>query len=374
MAKNKKRKEEKKKSNGYQIELIGIFLVILSIIGFGAYGPVGRMVKAFGIFLCGTWYSIFLVALIVVGVYMMIKRQSVKFYTTKLIGIYIIIISILMSSHIPYLEKNDLNGMKVLNETVNNFLASTKVLADAQGGGIIGGLFSLLFLKLVDLKGTKIIIVALLVCGVFLFTGMSIFDIIKKASSKAKSGLKKARDEIKNKPLKSNDKPKDVKDDNKIVVSSMDELIHMSDETIEKEPIEVKHENVETKEPNMRANALLDAIENIGYIYPPISLLSKGKKSNEKENTDLIKINIPILEQVFHDFSIEAKVVAANVGPSVTQYEMEVKAGTKVSKILSINREIALALGAKDVRIQAPIPGKKTIGVEIPNKSISMVQ
>ena len=72
---------------------------------------------------------------------------------------------------------------------------------------------------------------------------------------------------------------------------------------------------------------------------------------------------MPILEQVFHDFNIEAHVVAANVGPSVTQFEMEVKAGTKVSKILSINREIALALGAKDVRIQAPIPGKKTIGV-----------
>lgn len=375
MAKNKKRKEEKKKSNGYQTELIGVLLVILSIIGFGAYGPVGRMVKAFGIFLCGTWYFIFLLSLMAVGIYMMIKRQTVKFYTTKLIGLYILIISILMLSHTKYLEENGLKGMEILGETVNNFLASTKVVADAQGGGIIGGLFSLLFVKLVDLKGTKIVIIALFVSGIFLFTGMSIFDIIKKASSKAKSGLKKAHDEIKNKPLKTKESPKDVKDDNKIVVSSMDELIHMSDEIekSEKEPLEVKHEPLEVKEPNMNASVLLDAIDNIGYIYPPISLLSKGKKGNEKENTDLIKINIPILEQVFHDFSIEAKVVAANVGPSVTQYEMEVRAGTKVSKILSINREIALALGAKDVRIQAPIPGKKTIGVEIPNKSISMV-
>lgn len=373
MAKNKKRKEEKKKSNGYQTELIGVLLVILSIIGFGAYGPVGRMVKAFGIFLCGTWYFIFLLSLMAIGIYMMIKRQSVKFYTTKLIGLYILIISILMLSHTKYLEENGLKGMEILSETVNNFLASTKVVADAQGGGIIGGLFSLLFVKLVDLKGTKIIIIAFFVCGIFLFTGMSVFDIIKKASSKAKSGLKKAHDEIKNKSPKVKESPKDVKDDNKIVVSSMDELIHMSDEKeIEKEIPEVKHEQ-EVKEPKGSANALLDAIDNIGYIYPPISLLSKGKKGNEKENTDLIKINIPILEQVFHDFSIEAKVVAANVGPSVTQYEMEVKAGTKVSKILSINREIALALGAKDVRIQAPIPGKKTIGVEIPNKSISMV-
>ena len=73
------------------------------------------------------------------------------------------------------------------------------------------------------------------------------------------------------------------------------------------------------------------------------------------------------------DFGIEARVVDSHVGPAVTQYELEIKAGTKVSKILSLNREIALALAAKDVRIQAPIPGKSTIGIELPNKSISMV-
>ena len=74
------------------------------------------------------------------------------------------------------------------------------------------------------------------------------------------------------------------------------------------------------------------------------------------------------LEQVLADFDITGTVVAAHVGPTVTQYELEVKSGTKVSKILSLNKEIALALAAKDVRIQAPIPGKSTIGVDIPNK------
>ncbi len=373
MAKKKKRKEEKKKSSGYQTELIGLLLILISIIGFGAYGPAGKLIKAFAIFLCGTWFFIFLGALMLVGLYMMIKRQCVKFYTTKLIGLYILIISVLMLSHTSYLEDTELKGMEILSETVNNFLASTKVLADAQGGGIIGALFSLLFLNLVDLKGTRIIIVALLVCGFLLFTGLSIFDIIKKASSKAKNGIKKAHDELKKEKTPKGNEVKDnnKQEDNRVVVTSMDELIHMSDE---KDNVkEVVSEKREEKTNVMSPNALLDAIDNIGYIYPPISLLSKGQKGNEKENTASIKINIPILEQVFHDFNIEARVVAANVGPSVTQYEMEVKAGTKVSKILSINREIALALGAKDVRIQAPIPGKKTIGVEIPNKSISMV-
>lgn len=381
MAKKKKRKEEKKQGSDMQIVLVGLLLVLLAIIGFGGYGIVGRMIKAFSIFLCGTWYAIFLIGMLLVGGYMMWTRKKVKFYTSKLIGLYIIIIAILMFSHTSYIKDTDLKDMEIINETINNFLASTKVVADAQGGGIIGACFSLMFLKLVDLNGTLIINVALFVCGIIMFTGLSIIDFLKKTSSKAKTGLKKVHEEIKNesknKKEHSKEEAKNKVDntDNKIVVSSVDELIHIGDDK-EKEVEEIKQEEkvpINTDKQVLNPNVLADAMDNIGYIYPPITLLAKGQKNNNKENTESIKTNVPILEQVFHDFNIEAHVVAANVGPSVTQFEMEVKAGTKVSKILSINREIALALGAKDVRIQAPIPGKKTIGVEIPNKTISMV-
>ena len=381
MAKKKKRKEEKKQGSDMQIVLVGLLLVLLAIIGFGGYGIVGRMIKAFSIFLCGTWYAIFLIGMLLVGGYMMWTRKKFKFYTSKLIGLYIIIIAILMFSHTSYIKDTDLKDMEIINQTVNNFLAATKVVADAEGGGIIGAGFSLMFLKLVDLNGTLIINVALFVCGIIMFTGLSIIDFLKKTSSKAKTGLKKVHEEIKNESKNKKEHSKEeVKNkannnDNKIVVSSVDELIHVGDDK-EKEVEEIKQEEkvpINTDKQVLNPNVLADAMDNIGYIYPPITLLAKGQKNNNKENTESIKTNVPILEQVFHDFNIEAHVVAANVGPSVTQFEMEVKAGTKVSKILSINREIALALGAKDVRIQAPIPGKKTIGVEIPNKTISMV-
>ncbi len=381
MAKKKKRKEEKKQGSDMQIVLVGLLLVLLAIIGFGGYGIVGRMIKAFSIFLCGTWYAIFLIGMLLVGGYMMWTRKKVKFYTSKLIGLYIIIIAILMFSHTSYIKDTDLKDMEIINQTVNNFLAATKVVADAEGGGIIGAGFSLMFLKLVDLNGTLIINVALFVCGIIMFTGLSIIDFLKKTSSKAKTGLKKVHEEIKNESKNKKEHSKEElknkanNNDNKIVVSSVDELIHVGDDK-EKEVEEIKQEEkvpINTDKQVLNPNVLADAMDNIGYIYPPITLLAKGQKNNNKENTESIKTNVPILEQVFHDFNIEAHVVAANVGPSVTQFEMEVKAGTKVSKILSINREIALALGAKDVRIQAPIPGKKTIGVEIPNKTISMV-
>ena len=85
MAKKKKRKEEKKQGSDMQIVLVGLLLVLLAIIGFGGYGIVGRMIKAFSIFLCGTWYAIFLIGMLLVGGYMMWTRKKVKFYTSKLI-------------------------------------------------------------------------------------------------------------------------------------------------------------------------------------------------------------------------------------------------------------------------------------------------
>ena len=98
-----------------------------------------------------------------------------------------------------------------------------------------------------------------------------------------------------------------------------------------------------------------------------------SNKKNTKEQEEEIRKNITLLQNVLKDFEVYAKVVQVHVGPAVTQYELELKAGTKMNKITSLHSEIALALAAKDVRIEAPIPGKSTVGVEIPNKINSMV-
>ena len=93
----------------------------------------------------------------------------------------------------------------------------------------------------------------------------------------------------------------------------------------------------------------------------------KPKKNN---NTSFTQSNKEILERVLKDFGIAAKVVEIHIGPAVTEYELTVPPATKVSRILNIDKEIALALAAKDVIIQAPIPVKSTIGFEIHNPTI----
>ena len=87
----------------------------------------------------------------------------------------------------------------------------------------------------------------------------------------------------------------------------------------------------------------------------------------------LIEKNIATLEQVLKDFGTSGKVVEVNIGPTVTQYEISLSSGTRVSKLLTINKEISLALAKKDIRIQAPIPGKSTVGIEMPNDTAQMV-
>lgn len=354
MAKKKKRKDNKKKDTGYQIELIGLLLILIAIIGFiPNTGVVGGFISDFAVFLVGTWYNLLLIALMIIGIYMMIKREKPDFFTSKLVGLYVFIIGILIFSHVKYLENSKLEGFKIITETVNNFMASKNHVN--TGGGIIGALFSLLFVNLFDLNGTKIVTWALLICGSVMFTGVSIYDAVKAILNKLKQYKKSEK-------IKPDKKIKEVEekydDDNKIIVSSVDELIHVPTE----EKIVINDETGEVMEQN-----------NSNYVYPPISLLAKPTKTKNTDSKETINHNVETLEQVFKDFSLEGKVVAINPGPAVTQYEMEIKSGTKLSKILSLHNEIALALAAKDVRIQAPIPGKSTIGVEIPNKVTSMV-
>ena len=109
------------------------------------------------------------------------------------------------------------------------------------------------------------------------------------------------------------------------------------------------------------------------YKLTTLSILKDIDKKKNTNNQALIEKNIGILEKTLRDFGIIGKVVEVNAGPSVTQYEMELQTGTKLSKLLSINKEISLALAKKDVRIEAPIPGKSTVGIEIPNEAVSPV-
>ncbi len=357
MSKKKKRKETKKEKNNYSYELIGVLLILIALIGcVPNTGIAGSVIGSFAMFLVGCWYLIILIGLIVTGIYMIIKREKPEFFTSKLIGLYIIFIGILVLSHIKYIENPDLIGFQIIEETVNNFMSTTNRVN--IGGGMIGAIFSALFTWLFSIKGTRIVTWGLIVCGIIMFTGMSIVDAVKAITSKIKIQRTKEKEKKDKKEIKAIEEH--YENDNKKVISSVDDLIQKAPE--ETPVVEIKEEVKEVEE-----------MDTKGYVYPSINLLNKPSKNKNSESKETINHNVDVLHQVFKDFGLEGRVVAINPGPAVTQYEMEIKSGTRLSKISSIHSEIALALAAKDVRIQAPIPGKSTIGIEIPNKVTSMV-
>jgi S-DNA-T family DNA segregation ATPase FtsK/SpoIIIE len=109
------------------------------------------------------------------------------------------------------------------------------------------------------------------------------------------------------------------------------------------------------------------------YEIPPMSLLDLPKNGPARVGVNAVKSNARKLEQTFESFGVQVKVINAQIGPTVTQYEVQPAVGVKVSKIVNLSDDIALALAAKDIRIEAPIPGKSAVGIEVPNSEVAVV-
>lgn len=370
----KKRKKQTKKSFEYKYELIGLVLLVLSVLGIGKLGVAGELVASFSLFLVGSIYMILLAVFFIVGGYLLIKREWPDFFSTKLIGLYILTIGFLVIMHQDFVLEHDGNMMLIFKTTMDQLVASfngvmnTGVLENwySVGGGIIGCIFAIIFDKLFSYAGMQIVSWVFVVVGFCLFTGFSVVDFVrdkvssqkeKFAQAKEKKALKGEKEEKKAVIISNGEEEEEpVEKDNHIKITSIEDL----------KKVPVKEEMVSNND-NSTPNNIEKTVTNHEYQLPPISLLDQPKKKQKETDEASIEKNIEILERVLKDFKIVGKVVEVHIGPTVAQYELEIASGTRVNKITSINREIALALAKKDVRIEAPIPGKNTVGIEFAN-------
>ncbi len=114
-------------------------------------------------------------------------------------------------------------------------------------------------------------------------------------------------------------------------------------------------------------------VEDEHYEFPPITLLSQGKGSSDKNSEKMLLATAEKLRRTLYSFGVSAKVENVSVGPAITRYELAPAEGVRVSKIANLSDDIALSLEAETIRIEAPIPGKHTVGIEVPNKQKNMV-
>lgn len=151
-----------------------------------------------------------------------------------------------------------------------------------------------------------------------------------------------------------------------------------SDSDLRKEISELKNRNNSKKDDILvfdKEEALdeNDHLKFVNYKMPPVSLLNKVANKNDKRSKQKVLENARQLEQTLRDFGVDASINQVTVGPTITRYEIQPRPGVKVSKIVNLTDDIALSLAAKSIRMEAPIPGKSAIGIEVPNDESQMV-
>ncbi|MDY2775103.1 MAG: DNA translocase FtsK [Streptococcus infantarius] len=146
-----------------------------------------------------------------------------------------------------------------------------------------------------------------------------------------------------------------------------------SEENLEPEVTPAEQEMLDQEDDGEPLEVDFTAKANLLYKLPTIDLFAPDKPKNQSKEKNIVRRNIKVLEDTFNSFGIDVKVERAEIGPSVTKYEVKPAVGVRVNRISNLADDLALALAAKDVRIQAPIPGKSLVGIEVPNSEIATV-
>lgn len=390
MAKKRKKRRSGKLKKQVKFELLGLLFIFLAIFGSGASaisdGAIpGGLEQLFHFFL-GIWYFVASVFLLVTGIMLLIKRRYPDFLNKKLIGFYILFLGLLLLTHIQAMEKLLVmsSDASIIKETWNNFSLYVKGQATAfqTGGGIIGAVLFAFSYYLFSLAGAKIVAVFSMIIGFIFMTEFSIGDFssrvwgkIKKVLSNFKTKRETAKSEKSNRKEVEQLETEPIIDEvahEEPVIQDFTDVAYSSSKKQEEKPVANVNEEVETIDDSI-INMPMTETENYEYVLPSPELLAEPAHNSQQQEKSKIQATVRKLERTFVSFGVKARVTKVHVGPAVTKYEVYPEAGVKVSKIVSLHDDLALALAAKDIRIEAPIPGKSAVGIEVPNQEVAMV-
>ncbi|MBF2445032.1 FtsK/SpoIIIE family DNA translocase [Listeria welshimeri] len=382
-------RSKKKKSASFRIEITGIVLIAIGLIGILQLGFIGRGFFALAEMFVGLLSYVLLAGIVIFGGYMVIRRKMPRLFSKRLVGIYLIVLGFLTYIHMYFIIHHLGANAPVVSSTwklvLENLFRPNQV--SFVGAGMIGAAITSVTYFLLDRLGTNIIAILLIIYGFSLVSGVSIRQFFSKITefvrylfSKGKAATEKGKEVKAKRDKKKAEKAVDVEPDE--VVEVVQPLTSIKEEKTppiisnfsskveqEKAPLE---ENIDVKEKELEMFQQ-ESFENEIYQLPPVDILAPAKVTDQSKEYDQIKVNAKKLEDTFESFGVKAKITQVHLGPAVTKYEVQPSVGVKVSKIVSLSDDIALALAAKDIRIEAPIPGKSAIGIEVANQNVAMV-
>lgn len=430
-ATKKKKTTAKKKKQSMDWVIIGIVLVLVAVLSCVHFGLFSQQLINLIRFFVGDSHYLASIILGLLGLVMVIYNQPPHFSLKRGSGLGVFYLGLLL-----WESSRVFNQMMIHQGFVNAFLTSIgEEFSRAQittkvGGGFIGSMFYQLVFPILGTVGSEVIsllmmlIGILMICNVKFATLLSGFQkgsqlVIEKNKDagevlKSKySDLVEKHEQNKQEKLNNREKLTDPLDDHDSTFPSMSDFnsepatsnkVKEESSSEFEPPIEVFQQSIPTAteiedtstddlpvshsyvEEDQKMKQELQNIDhgdletkqstqpkNPNYKKPPINLLSPIKNVDQSQDKSLIQKNTEILESTFKSFGVHVIVKKAVLGPTVTRYEVQPAVGVKVSKIVNLADDLALALAAKDIRIEAPIPGKPLIGIEVPNRTTSAV-
>ena len=383
---NRKKSYEKSSETTLNSDIAGI-----AILGFGVFSSLSMFFTSFtGIIGIGMRKLLFTIIglgayvlpifLIFIGICYIIKRGKINF-SKRFYGIILMFINTLMIIQMNVLDQY------FINNSISEGIKRIYISDDIIHGGVVSYLIDIPIYKLFG-NGCVVIFISLYLVAFLLISQKSLGDIIAKRIHKRTKTTPVIKEEnsFDDNKIEENsnyEKPLTQKISDKIkIVDFLKNDGNLADEKSGQHNDDIKINDSLSKSDNENISKELESeIEQnsnseleIDYECPPLSLLNQNEmvKLNKSDKKELLS-SAEKLTDTLNSFGVDAKVIQVSRGPSVTRYELQPSAGVKVSKIVNLADDIALNLASAGVRIEAPIPGKAAIGIEVPNKELTPV-
>ncbi|MBN8207501.1 DNA translocase FtsK [Bacillus sp. NTK071] len=413
MAKRKRKKSTKKQAawqSQVKIEFIGLTVLAFTVLGVLKMGVVGRAIYHMFRFFAGEWFGLIVAGLVLFAGYLIVKRKLPPFWTRRLAGFYLLGTSFLLLSHVGLFEtlsrEGEWGSASVIANTYELFRMDVTNPSESSplGGGMIGAMLFAFSYRLFDATGTQLMSFLLILLSFVLITGKSFSDVLGKFFEWIKGFVTNTFDEAKDLFMESKNARREKKEQRAALREQEETMepetydVSQNDNEQEEDPFEpeirtftesayrAEPDAAQDKQEESKSAATSETadgtpiqsltvgeLENKDYRLPSLSLLQAPKKISQDNERQQISANARKLEKTFESFGVKAKVMKVHLGPAVTKYEVYPDTGVKVSKIVNLTDDLALALAARDLRIEAPIPGKSAIGIEVPNSEVAMV-
>lgn len=420
--KKKTNKKTKKRASNMDLAVVAIIIlsILLCVLIYGNSGIVGVKLNEILGGMMGIIKYILPIGTFLIGIKLALDDD--EYLTSKLTQYTVLLISVAVLMSAWQINSGE---MSISNKTMQTVVKEAYNLGTQDiGGGALGVILAMPLSKLLSPIGTIILCVGVVIMlAVFTF-GINISEIINNFVEKTEENReekyerrqqlreeqKKARMEAKQESIENRKKAKELqkeqarrealeeedvgeqikinfggrileeddKKGRKKYDHSNDDLTPLTKETKKTQSIqpdviennlfrqEEEKKEDKTKEVLQLEHAMV--VEDENYEYPPIELLSKPDKKKLKGGAKALTDTATKLQKTLYSFGVSAKVENVSVGPAITRYELKPAEGVRVSKIANLADDIALNLAAETIRIEAPIPGKQAVGIEVPNK------